>query len=439
MPHLPSASPRPFWHRLNTFFAFPLQPRPLGYAAVLSLCSLLAHVLFFLPGALGLGLVELGILLAATRYGFKVIALGSRGIVRASDFPQQLDDEWTSLPWKLFAVSLVQGFVAVALAAVNPVLASIGLFVISFLYPATVVVLVQSCSFWQTLHPAFLWAAMRAIGWPYALLCFFLFLLNTGAQIAMATLLPQISEWFALPLFNFVLIYFGWVMASLLGYVMYQNHAELGIDLLPGAGADDLEQDRRTPAQIARDAADAEVAQLVTDGDLGAALAVAYEAQRIAPDDLAAHRRYHRVLLLSPEKTATLLDHGRRLVDLLVRRELASEALKVYRACREKDAQFRIDDAAVVLALARIEWRNGEAREALALLKGFDKRFRGHAAIPQAYELAARVLVQGLDRADMARPILAVLEARHPGSEQTQEVRWLLREDAGPAPGPAPT
>ena len=39
----------------------------------------------------------------------------------------------------------------------------------------------------------------------------------------------------------------------------------------------------------------------------------------------------------------------------------------------------------------------------VALLSGFDKRFRGHTAIPQAYELAARVLVQGLNRRDMAQ------------------------------------
>ena len=45
-------------------------------------------------------------------------------------------------------------------------------------------VLVQSGSFWQALNPGYVWETMRAVGWPYALLCFFLFLLNTGAQIA---------------------------------------------------------------------------------------------------------------------------------------------------------------------------------------------------------------------------------------------------------------
>ena len=116
-----------------------------------------------------------------------------------------------------------------------------------------------------------------------------------------------------------------------------------------------------------------------------------------------------------------------------MRRDLASEALKVLKTCREKDKAFVLEDPAMVIAMARAEWRGGDAHGTLALLSGFDRRFRGHAAIPQAYELAARALVQGLGRSDMAQPILTTLENRYPDSEQTKEVRWLLR----PAPGVA--
>jgi hypothetical protein len=423
-----AAEPRPFWHRLNTFFAFPFQPQPLGYAAALALSSLLFHLLFFIPQFLALLLVELGVMLAASRYGFKVMALGSRGIVRAGDFPRMLDDEWKSLPWKLFALVLAQGALAGLLGALNPVLAKIALFLISFTLPATTMVLVQTCSFWQSLNPSLALQTMRAVGWPYLLLCFFLFLLNTGAQIAIVMLMPLMKGWLALPAINFVMIYFSWVMASLLGYVMYQNHAELGIDLLPGAGADDVQADHRTPAQIAQQHDDALVAQMVTDGDMAGALMLAYEGQRTQPDDVAAQRRYHRMLLLAPDKMDTLLAHAKRFIDMLVRRDLLSEALKVYKDCREKEPRFVLDDPLATMALSRAEWRSGDARGSLALLTNFDKRFRGHASIPQAYELAARVLVQGLNRRDMAQPILTTLESRYPDSEHTSEVRWLLRE-----------
>ena len=424
--------PPPFWHRLNSFFAFPLQLRPLAYGLVLSFCSLLFEAVFFLPDALAFVVIEVGIFLAASRYGFKVIALGARGIRDSADFGRESSDEWTYLPWKLFAISLVQTMLIGWLAWYEPVLGTVGLFIMSFTFPAAVIVLVQSGSFFQAMNPGYVMDAMRTIGWPYALLCFFLFLLSTGAQVAISMVLPVFDGRIVLPIVNFAFIYFGWVMASLLGYVMYQHHDAFGIDLVPGAGADDgAPADRRTPAQIAAQRTDAEVAQCITEGDLAAALGIAYEAQRTADaDDLAAQRRYHRVLALMPEKKDTLFDHARRFIPLLMRRGLTSDALKVFKACRAIDKAFVLDDPEMVIAMARAEWRGGDAHGTLALLSGFDKRFRGHAAIPQAYELAARALVQGLGRTDMAQPILTTLEARYPESEQTQEVRWLLRPAA---------
>ena len=425
-------TPPPFWHRLNSFFAFPFQLRPFMYALGLAFCSLLFEAVPFVHPGLALLLIELGIVLAASRYGFRVTALGSRGVWRSADFPRELDEDWVNLPWKLFAISVVQGALIGWLAWLSPVLGTVALFVVSFTFPAAVIVLVQSGSFFQAMNPGYVMDAMRIIGWPYALLCFFLFLLSTGAQIAIGVLLPMIDGVIVLPIANFAFIYFGWVMASLLGYVMYQHHDAFGIDVAPGGGVGDgMPVDRRTPEQIAAQRTDAEVAQLITEGDLAAALGAAYEAQRTAAsDDLAAQRRYHRVLLMMPDKKDTMLDQARRFIPLLMRRDLASEALKVLKACREKDKAFALEDPAMVIAMARAEWRNGDAHATLALLSGFDRRFRGNEAIPQAYELAARALVQGLGRADMAQPILTTLESRYPESEQTQEVRWLLR----PAP-----
>lgn len=421
--------PPPFWHRLNSFFAFPFQMRPLAYGLVLSFCALLYEGIFFLPNALALVLIEIGIMLAASRYGFKIIALGARGIRDSADFGRESSDEWTYLPWKLFAISLAQAFLIGWLAWYAPILGTVGLFVMSSTFPAAVIVLVQSGSFFQAMNPRHVMDAMRIIGWPYALLCFFLFLLSSGAQIALSMVLPMLDGRIVLPIVNFAFIYFGWVMASLLGYVMFQHHEAFGYDAVPGSDIDSgAPADRRTPEQIASQRTDAEVAQYITEGDLATALGTAYEAQRTAAsDDLAAQRRYHRVLALMPEKKDSMLDQARRFIPLLMRRDMASEALKVFKACREKDKAFSLDDPSMVIAMARAEWRNGDAHATLALLSGFDKRFRGHEAIPQAYELAARALVQGLGRADMAQPILTTMEARYPDSEQTQEVRWLLR------------
>ncbi len=424
-----TAVPRPFWHRINTFFAFPLQRQPLMYSVLLALSSLLYEVIFFLPDALAILVVEIGILLAASRYGFKVTALGSRGIYKAEDYPSELDPDWKNLPWKLFAILIVQAIVVGWLQRLNPLLGTLAWLAMCFLLPATQIVLVQTCSFTETLNPANAWNAVRTIGWPYLLLCLFLFLLSQGTFIALGMLLPIFKGWMLLPIVNWLLIYFSWVMASLLGYAMYQNHAAFGIDLLPGAGLDDEDApvDRRSPRQIEQDATDAHVAALITAGDMVGALGVAYEDQRTRSDEVPAQRRYHRVLTLAEGKTATLLDHAQRYIPLLLRSGQGGEALKVFQTCRDKDAQFALQDANATLHLAKAAWNANNAKDALALLQGFDRRFKNHESVPAAYELVARVLLQGMNRADMALRVLATLESRHPDTEATRETRWLLR------------
>jgi hypothetical protein len=419
--------PAPFWQRLNTFFLFPLQPKPLMYALVLSMCSLLFKALPFLHEVFAVLIVLVGVLLAVSRYSFKVIALGSRGISTAADFPHELDEDWKNLPWKLFGILLVKGFIVGLLEGWSSTLGVIGLFVVCFTLPASMMLLVQTCSFWEALNPAGVIDTIRIVGWPYVLVCLFLFMLSGGSEIAIGMLVPIFQGIILLPLITFVTTYFSWVMSSLLGYVMYQHHQAFGVDLLPGAGGDERRVEQRSPEQIAQQAIDAQVSERITQGDIAGAVGVAYEEQRTKPQDLIAQRRYHKVLLLS-DKLSSLLDHATRFIPLLMRYQQTTEALKVFKACRSKDPKFVLDDAAITLALAQAEWRNGEAKGTLALISGFDKRFSNHESVPQAYELAARALVQGLGRHDMAQAILRTLETRYPNAEPTQEVRWLLRQ-----------
>lgn len=419
--------PDPFWQRLNTFFLFPLQAMPLMYAVVLSMCSLLFKALPFLHEGLAVLIVLIGVLLAVSRYSFRVIALGSRGISKAVDFPRELDPDWKNLPWKLFGILLVKGFIVGLLDGWSSTLGLIGLFVVCFTLPASMMLLVQTCSFWEALNPAGVIDTIRIVGWPYVLVCLFLFMLSGGSEIAVVMLVPLFEGIILLPIITFVTIYFSWVMSSLLGYVMYEHHHAFGIDLLPGAGTNERRAEQRSPEQVAQQAIDAQVSDRITQGDIAGAVGVAYEEQRTKPHDLIAQRRYHKVLLLS-DKLSSLLDHASRFIPLLMRYQQTTEALKVFKACRSKDSKFVLDDASTTLALAQAEWRNGDAKSTLAMISGFDKRFSNHEAIPRAYELAARALVQGLGRADMAQAILRTLEARYPDTEPTQEVRWLLRD-----------
>ena len=92
----------------------------------------------------------------------------------------------------------------------------------------------------------------------------------------------------------------------------------------------------------------------------------------------------------------------------------------------ERDAAFAPEQPAQLLRLAEAARRRREFAEALALVKGFDKRFPGHAEIPAIYLFAARVLCENLRQDASARQILAVLLARYPEHAISAEARQLL-------------
>ena len=83
----PAKRPAPFWHRLNTFFTFPLQSKPLMYSLILALSSMLFKRIFFLLDSLGLLLPEVCIMLPASCYGLTSNSPVARGISHAVDHP----------------------------------------------------------------------------------------------------------------------------------------------------------------------------------------------------------------------------------------------------------------------------------------------------------------------------------------------------------------
>ena len=105
------SGPTPFWLRLNSFFAFPFQREPLIYGLLLSLSGLLIGLFMKLELWLAILVVVIGFTLAVSRYAFKVMALASQGLLRTADYPRHDDPDWKPLPWKLFALLLVQGLV----------------------------------------------------------------------------------------------------------------------------------------------------------------------------------------------------------------------------------------------------------------------------------------------------------------------------------------
>ena len=408
---------------------FPFQVEPLIVAVLL---SVLGYALL-IPLDIVFILVLLVILLVTTRYAFKVAALASRGVVHSRDYTRQMmDPEWNSLPWALFGVLVVHVFIIRFLLQLNPWLGLIGSLASSLLLPATFMVLIQSGRMLPALNPFELLATMFDIGKHYLLLCLFLFLLQVGMPQALMVLLPITPRLLLLPVVIFTIIYFTWVMAALIGYVMYQHHGSLDIDVLqqPEVAAP-VSTERPEVTEARR--RDAEVAAMVQSGDLQGAITEAREWVRTGQNPLADERRYHRVLLLDTVQSGRLADHTPRYVALLVKARQAGEAIKVLEAVQAKLPDFALTSSADTLALAEQAWKQMEAKRTLQLLRGFDKRFPNTPEIPRACELVVRALKQGMARGDMALPLYQSMLKRYPDHPATQEARWVLREELGQA------
>ncbi len=69
----------------------------------------------------------------------------------------------------------------------------------------------------------------------------------------------------------------------------------------------------------------------------------------------------------------------------------------------ERDPDFAPDQPAQLLRLAEAARRRREYPQALALIKGFDKRFPRHPEIPAVYLFAASVLCENLRQDATAR------------------------------------
>ncbi len=413
----------PFWRQLNRFFLFPLQRKPLLYAVVLSLCAYL-----LLWGPLWAVLVGLGLLLSVSRYGFKVAAFASRGILDSNDYEQYgSDDDWKVLPWKFFGVLVVHGIAIGMLASASRALGALGDLLSAFLIPVTLMVLISTGSLRAAINPFILLGTIAGIGLPYLLLCLFLFLLMQGAPMAFALLVTVMPQAMLAPLLAFALIYFNWVIAAMIGYVMYQNHAEFGIEPdkapAPADGVPPLD-----PATAEAQRRDAQVARLVQDGDMHSAVAEAREWQRVNPDSIADQRRLHRVLKLG-DKAEDLAHHAQRYIPLLLHKQKGSDALDAWGSCYKRNSKFKLDSAEATLALAHIAWKRAQIPHTLALLHGFDKTYALSDLVPQAQELTVRALLQGVGKPDQAVRVFMRMKIRYPDHPSTQEAAWVLRDE----------
>ncbi|KAF7598638.1 MAG: hypothetical protein CGU28_10485 [Candidatus Dactylopiibacterium carminicum] len=449
----------PFWARVPRFFLFPLQAsalwRVLVFAAVPAIGAFGRSPSALVVLIAGLSLLSWVFLL---RFGSRVLHETSLGRLSISDYSPLPDDTLAHMPYKIMVLFLAPGIlVGVITGALGETPGMLTNFALTVITPAALMALVVSRSLGTGLNPAAAWSIISGVGKPYALLCIFLFCLSASQmflilKIGEAKLLPLLLEWQALQaaagqayqtqdaaafesamegirtffpsikptlagaiwVITAVAMHFTLIAFNMLGYVLYQYHEALGLEVAPqGRGKQTARDDQQTEDS-------SRIASLIAAGDIGAAVHIAYEAQRLAPDDVAAQERYNRLLHLAG-KDDRLLNHSHRLIPLLLRREHRSAALETWKRCHERNPEFRLEDAAQVLRLAEVAHAERDPRLAMKILNGFDKAFRHHPLIPEVYFLCARILCEDLGQDELAERFLITLCNRYPQHARAPE------------------
>ena len=417
-----------FWQRLPKFFLFPFHTEPLLYTLLLSASALLVPLLDpWLPDDFALLIVESGIWLAALRYAFRVLQQTALGFLTPDQYRQASDAQDASLPYKLLGVLFVWGAISGAVAKLSDTLGVLVDLFTALALPASIMGLAVTQSLAQGLSPARWVAVMRSIGKPYLILWFFLSLLFGGGGIGFELLRPVMADWLLLPLANLAFLYFNLIMFNMMGYCLYQYHRQLGLEVEVAYAAS--RDGRPGAAQTGKpsDAIADDIARLIAAGDMKGALDRAYESQRLAADDLAAQDRYHRLLLLMPDKRDATLSHGQRYLALLLRKAQSERALEVFKSCRGLREDFEPAEPGQILQLAHAARRRRDFKLALALVRDFDQRHPRHPDVPAAYMLSAQIFSENFKKDELARLILQGLLQKFPGHALAADADIYLR------------
>lgn len=425
------AAIQPFWERLPSFFLLPLSIDKLLTLVLLSLGSLVAFVLP-VPSPLDFVIVEAVIWLTALRHSFRTMELMAHGHVDAEAQANQIldDPSRVNLPWKMIGLMICCGLAIGVVAALSSFLGTLVSLFVSAALPAMVMQLCASNSFSESLSPARWWHFMSRIGAPYAVLFLFLFMLSNGAPQALALLTPLLGGVLTLPIVNFVFLYFNLIVFALMGYVMYQYHERLGL-------AVDVEPE--APEASREPTIDERIAAHLAAGETTAAVELAEGIVRMEPENLAAYERLHK-LLQATGMSDKLRLHNKRFFALAMRLGRAPRALQLYRDLAAAGEVTTLD-AGDVLPLAKAADKAHDTKLAIELVRGFDKRFPGHADIPEVYFFSAQLASERLRKDDLARGLLKTIVSRYPehalAGEATRYLAVIDRLAAAKATGSA--
>ena len=387
----------PFWLRLRSISAYPLQSEALFTIGAYAVLRLLG----FLPGIIGF-VLNLVVSVAVFKYASEVLVATANGRMEAPN-GYSTDEEVGWLQVKLQAALFVMALAA--MLVLPPVLAGMALLFIGFAIPGATMSVAIDRNLWHALNPVTWVRIMGRLGMPYfvaAALCFVFLVSQLNAQ---SLLIPWLPTWLGIVVFYFIAHYATVAIYHLMGYLVYQYHELLGFEI-------EQREVLKRPGDVESGLlADAEA--LVRDGETQAAEDLLREEieRRGAPP--AVHERYRKLLALRGD-TERLLKHGREYLNVLLAQDQDRKALELVRECRALDKAFVPADPGFVTRLSHRAAELGQNQLALEITSGFHRNHPKHPDVPKNYLLAARLLAEKFNKDDAARALIRQLQANFP-------------------------
>ena len=410
----------PFWQKTSSFYKYPASIQPamfiLAIAFLNSLVGLIIPPFEFLVPILSF--------IVFVRYAYLSLEQTAHGHMSAPTVSVGSLTEDVELPFKqLFLIFILITVNMLIREFIGEIAFGISATLSVLLFPACIMVMATAHSFGSALNPVVLARFIKRIGWPYLILCAFLFLLLLALETTLFLLSRIIPEFFITFIISLITMYFLLIMFHMMGYVIYQFHEDLEHDV-------DVEPQEHLDTGINESSAGSSVVLanleiLLSEGKLEEAKKMLLEHISDSPGDLEARDRYHRLLRAQKEGDACCR-HANEYLSRLLREKRATKAVEVFLDCLKLNPNWQPAEPRLRISLARLFRQGTNAKIALKLLNQFHHDFPNHEAVPEAYLLAAQVMCESYGEDAKAQRVLKYVLHHFPGAPLEKEVQQYL-------------
>lgn len=419
-----------FWLQTPSFFAYPFSMNGLIFLALLALLSMASVKMFATAGMLVLLPVFI-IVSLVIRQGLRVIEFCSQGRSKPPGIADLFDGNSSTL--KMIGLVVVYGMATAALGHLG-LLGVVAMFGLSALIPASIMLLAIHGSLRTAISPIQVVDLAVRTGWSYIGLIVVLMLVSQGPQQAMALLpeetlqrLAQESPHVLAALVVVFSTYFNMVMGAMMGYLLFQNHHDLGIS------PDD--EHKAAPVDM-RALALARAVILVRESRFEDALRHMAGTVSDFPNDLQVLEYYHKLLSGAGGDAERMAQHTERYLTALAAAGRKGRMPAAFEAARRVAPKYLPKSIPLRTALAEQYFQQRQFKRAVDLIGMLHKEAPTSSDLPAAYLLLARIYSEGLrDDAKAGMILDFVLErfAEHPLAPEVANYRKVLQSLAKPA------